>query len=96
MNLLDQQRNQINNQCGLGGIGGGDWAQRDYVQPLLKLPVPTPQKPSMGTKLSKVAEIFELDIIDEVEALKACKTIIEQHTKPRDKTGPKDSVKVIK
>lgn len=67
MSILDQ----INQHARQGGLG--------CVQPQMK-PI-TPHKPSMGAKLSKVAEIFELDIIDADEALKACKVIIEQHTK---------------
>lgn len=41
---------------------------------------------SMSNKLSKVAEIFELDIINEEEALKVCKVIIGQHAKKQGKT----------
>lgn len=66
--------NNIIDQQKIGGTGSADCA--------MKFPTPV-QKPSMGAKLSKVAEIFELDIIDEEEALKACRVIIEQHAKKK-------------
>lgn len=43
-------------------------------------------KPTMINKLTMIAELFELDIIGEDEALKACKTVIGQHAKV--KSGP--------
>jgi hypothetical protein len=47
---------------------------------------------SMSSKLNKVAELFELDVLSEEEALKACKVIIGQHAKSK----PENDVKIVK
>jgi hypothetical protein len=36
---------------------------------------------SMRNKLGRIAELFEMDVLSEDDALKACKTVIQQHAK---------------
>lgn len=38
---------------------------------------------SISNKMMMVAELFEVDVLNEEEALKACKVIIGQHAKVR-------------
>jgi hypothetical protein len=49
--------------------------------------IPNAEDKSMKNKLSKIAELFEMDVLSEEDALKACKTVIQQHAKAKEKVG---------
>lgn len=49
--------------------------------------MPKVEDKSMKNKLSKIAELFEMDVLSEEDALKACNTVIQQHAKVKDQVG---------
>ena len=77
--MMGNNKNQYDlplNRRGIGGIGKGD-------HPVMKLPSPIPVKPTLKQKVSLIAELFELDVLSEEDALKACGVAIQQHAKTR-------------
>ena len=76
---MENNQNQYDvplNRRGIGGIGGCN-------PPAMKLPSPIPVKPTLKQKVSLIAELFELDVLSEEDALKACNVAIQQHAKTR-------------
>jgi hypothetical protein len=45
----------------------------------------TMPKPGMKNKLVKIADLFEMDVLSENEALKAFSVVIQQHAKTQGK-----------
>lgn len=54
--------------------------EQQQIQRIVKA-VECEERSSMKTKLIRIAELFEMDVLSEEDALKACKTVIKQHAK---------------